>query len=86
MRKIREVLRFRYGLNFSERKIAQTGQPVLILLWYTSLVGLNAWIAGGLRQPGIWLRSGGLVLSQLVLGLGLAVAIWSLISVFADIQ
>jgi hypothetical protein len=56
------------------------GQPVLILLWYFSLVGLNAWIAGGLRQPGIWLRSAGLVLSQLVLGLGLALLVVAVIA------
>jgi hypothetical protein len=57
------------------------GQLVLILLWYLSLVGLNAWVAGGLKEPSIWLRSAGLVLSQLTLGLGLAVLIIPLIAV-----
>jgi hypothetical protein len=41
------------------------------LLWFAGLVALNAWIAGGLKQPGIWLRSAGLVFSQVLLVLGL---------------
>jgi hypothetical protein len=56
------------------------GQPALMLLWYLNLVGLNAWVAGGLRKPSIWLRSAGLVLSQLVLGLGLALLVIPLIA------
>jgi hypothetical protein len=42
------------------------------LLWFAGLVGLNAWIAGGLCQPAVWLRSAGLVFSHVLLVLGLA--------------